>query len=517
MTQNNNLEDNKIPDNSETDNKKSSFGNNIPDNDHGLSEKFLSIKPENFNEYTYSKKSHFNLFQQNKFDLLFYGTEIGFEGYDIKTYQNLLLFSFITQNISEGSNILIIGSADDLIYNHFRYRYQCWRMADPSNLINDREIINNTSFIQNCNEELTTGIPSGYFDLIISASAFDGIPNDKKLFRNILDNIIYMMKPGGYSMHCFSAPIVEEEHFFYHDLLNFFNNNVTPLFYNVRRFLRFPVRTKVISDPDLHFTIEEFKRAKEFRYDDNLKTSSYNFLWRKNPVELSEFSDTKIKNFTEKTPAYIFHHLMKCGGTSLTIAFQDWFSLKLDHIKTDEITVDLNQYLNFKYNLENVISEDCIVSHFQSESYFLHQRYPEALGNRNKFSIFTFVREPLSIVTSLYYYARKGGSLQDISLIHSIKYSKENFLASLFPCDETNYKEILNRYFFIGIVEKMQESMDKLAKLLNKKRIIVPLSNTTEKDSQMKEITPEFIAEFKEKNKLDYLIYNYCIEKFNKL
>ena len=36
---------------------------------------------------------------------------------------------------------------------------------------------------------------------------------------------------------------------------------------------------------------------------------------------------------------------------------------------------------------------------------------------------------------------------------------------------ENNYKEILNRYFFIGITERMQESVNKLAEIFNKRKI----------------------------------------------
>jgi hypothetical protein len=63
----------------------------------------------------------------------------------------------------------------------------------------------------------------------------------------------------------------------------------------------------------------------------------------------------------------------------------------------------------------------------------------------------------------------------------------------------------------------MQESFDKLATILGKRKIKVPQYNTTEKDSQVSELTPEFIEEVKKLNELDYKIYNYSIERFDKL
>ncbi|MEO8211500.1 MAG: hypothetical protein ABI840_13150, partial [bacterium] len=101
----------------------------------------IPVIPGNFNSYSYSKKSHFKVYSENGYDKLFYGEEIGPEGFLIKTYQNLLVFSFIKQNISEGARILEIGNGDDYIQNHFQYLYDCWRIEDASNLAYDRETL----------------------------------------------------------------------------------------------------------------------------------------------------------------------------------------------------------------------------------------------------------------------------------------------------------------------------------------------------------------------------------------
>lgn len=479
-------------------------------------DKDLKITPDAFKEFIFSKKSHFKLFQGNKYDKLFYGQEIGETGFNIKTYQNLLLFSFITQNIPESSRILEIGNKDDYIINHFKQRYEIWRIEDANSLMNRNnaaEIVHKNALKDNLGN-YHDYLPLRHFDFIFSASGFDNFPDDMTLFKIVLDNINRMLKANSYSLHCFSAAITGNN-VQYHRLLNFFNNHSFSLYYPVISLSKLPRKEAVLDNEDLHFNFEIHEKSYIQNTDFGTKTVSYNFLWKKNPLELSKTSDSKVINYIKKHPAYVFHHLMKCGGTSLTKALQNWFNLKLDHIKTEDITIDLNQYLNYKFNIENINSEDCIVSHFQSEGYYLHERYPEVLSSDNNFRIFTFIRDPLSIVTSLYYYARKSGGFHNISLINSIEYSKKNFLASLFPCDESNYKEVLDRYFFIGIVEKMQESMDKLALLLEKKKINIPMVNTTEKDSQISELTPEFIKIFKEKNKLDYKIYNYCLEKLN--
>ncbi|MFZ1320185.1 MAG: hypothetical protein WAT71_01380 [Ignavibacteria bacterium] len=116
---------------------------------------------------------------------------------------------------------------------------------------------------------------------------------------------------------------------------------------------------------------------------------------------------------------------------------------------------------------------------------------------------------------SLYYYGRSNIK-KTTSLIDYINGHK-NILANFFPCDENNYKEVLDKYFFIGIVEKMQESFDKLADLTGKTRINLPMLNLSKKDDQAAELSPEFVKMFKEYNSLDYKIYDYCVEKFYKI
>ena len=204
---------------------------------------------------------------------------------------------------------------------------------------------------------------------------------------------------------------------------------------------------------------------------------------------------------------------MKCGGTSVVITLDKWFKVMFDHTEDPNgLYQDLNDYYRYKYNLENFHSDTCLVAHFQFDGFFLSQRYPEALKRPGEFKTFTFIRDPLQLVISLYYYGRKRihRSLENFIM------GEENFLAKRFPCNEENYKDVLDRYFFIGIVEKMQESFDRLADLTSKKRIKLPLVNKSVKDDQSSKLSEDFIKRFKENNKLDYLIYEYCMERFLK-
>lgn len=96
-------------------------------------------------------------------------------------------------------------------------------------------------------------------------------------------------------------------------------------------------------------------------------------------ILLPSISQTRPTDSLNERPAYVFHHIMKCGGTSVVRSLEKWFNLKYDYIEgADNCPVsNLNHYLDYKFNLENIYSDTCLVSHFQYNGFFLHQRYPE--------------------------------------------------------------------------------------------------------------------------------------------
>lgn len=212
----------------------------------------------------------------------------------------------------------------------------------------------------------------------------------------------------------------------------------------------------------------------------------------------------------KKNPAYIFHHIMKCGGSSVNKVLGKWFNMEYEVVNPGD---NINNYIKFRYNTERIFSDVCITGHFQGEGHFLHQRYPESLEKKNEFRVFTFLRDPLKFRISLYYYIRNSGGMNDTSLKDFTEVFPD-YISSLIPCNKDNYKEVLDRYFFIGIVEELQESMDILAGLINKKKISVPFENVSQKDEQLSDLNEEVVNSFIKSNELDYSIYRYCLEKY---
>ena len=210
----------------------------------------------------------------------------------------------------------------------------------------------------------------------------------------------------------------------------------------------------------------------------------------------------------DNTSVNIFHHIPKCGGTSVSVALNEWFTVIKEY--RSALT---NSYPD-KININRLNSSLCLCGHFETEGYYLHQRYPEVFRS-DKYRIFTFVREPLELRLSLYRYEKKYYPNETDSVENHLN-SQRNYLAKRFPATMENYKEIIDSYFFVGILEHGQPSLDLLAKLLNKEAITMPWINSTKtiKNADVKSLSGEFIERFKENNELDYLIYEYCIEKY---
>jgi len=194
---------------------------------------------------------------------------------------------------------------------------------------------------------------------------------------------------------------------------------------------------------------------------------------------------------------YVFNHIPKCGGHTIIHALKTW---------NKEIILDYSTRPIIKeFNPNQILCGHSIV-----------HKYP-TLFNKKNIHFFSFIRDPLSLNISLYFYFRNRGQYQHISLneyLFVVSLNVPNIIARHLKCNYSNYSQIINLYSFIGIIEYIQESFNLLCLLTDHKSLILPSLNESIKDKQ--EVAKEIADLFRQKNDLDYKIYLYCMKKFEK-
>lgn len=217
-----------------------------------------------------------------------------------------------------------------------------------------------------------------------------------------------------------------------------------------------------------------------------------------------------IKINKNKSGVYVFHHIPKCGGTSVYKSLASWFKVIKDY------RVGWSNIFFSKYTLSSFKSNLCLAGHFDTENNYLSERYPEIEQLPDVF-LFSFIREPLEQRISLYFFLKKNGlKLAIDNDLDTFLFLEENYFAKIFCCDESNYRDKLDRYNYIGVTEELEESFSILARLLNKPALKIGKKNVTRRPKSIN-VDENLKQEFYSKNSLDLLIYNYCKTKFNKL
>lgn len=214
-----------------------------------------------------------------------------------------------------------------------------------------------------------------------------------------------------------------------------------------------------------------------------------------------------VLKVNKKEPTFVFHHLPRCGGTSLRRSIMENKNVFSDY------RIGWGSIYPLKYPLAKLGKNDCLCGHFELDGYHLFERYPEIFCD-SRFRLFTFIRNPLDLAISNYFYRLKKNQEVESNIRDSLL-RNNNYLAKILNVDIENYKEIMDRYNYIGIVEHYQESLHGLSLFMDCDGLIFNKINGAEKNEQLDAIKQEDIDKFKLQNSLDYLIYEYAIYKFN--
>lgn len=222
-------------------------------------------------------------------------------------------------------------------------------------------------------------------------------------------------------------------------------------------------------------------------------------------------------------PAILFHHIPKCGGTSLVETLYRWFSILHDY---ESKFASREEFLSHPVSRTALSAELLLAGHWNEPGKYLRDRYPEFLEDPGLFR-FCFLRDPLEVRLSLYRYNRSRPDCNEPARrleLEEFLFARPNYLSKQFPCDEKNVDQCLARYQFIGLVEAFDSD---LAALLNaygaflrtrqrtrmSERMLCNLRNrppapvghvNRSRESGEPELVPALVEKFREVHALDY-------------
>lgn len=192
----------------------------------------------------------------------------------------------------------------------------------------------------------------------------------------------------------------------------------------------------------------------------------------------------------------VFQHIPKCAGTSVRKIFAKWFGEHLyahyfdNRTSTPPKKIDL---IEAQAKAEAQGGSVCVFGHFNADKGYGYGDYYPGIVQR-----LTIIRDPFEHHLSNYYFAKKkiaAGKYdlplarvlmeQDLSIDEYLT-SHHSYLGSFFPVgmNETNYRTMLREEFlFIGITDRLDESILSLSRILGKPRARVPRENVSTRDN----------------------------------
>ncbi len=247
-------------------------------------EKPQKISPKNFQDFTYSKRRHFE-------NLRTFGYYRGLhpDALDLKFYQDILAYTFIVENIPPGAKLLEVGGGNSRVIEALKSDYECWNLDKFEGEGNGPREVKNAKnyrlvfdYIGNFNREL----PDNYFDCVFSISTLEHLPEDEATFKNVCEDLNRVLKPGGFSLHCLDV-VIKKDSVWSRGILPYMFDNIQTLhqkipFEEMKQNADLYVMSKAAYD-------RGWRSLTKQSYEEFGKPVSYNILWQKQEWQKQEW------------------------------------------------------------------------------------------------------------------------------------------------------------------------------------------------------------------------------------
>ena len=153
---------------------------------------------------TYSKIKHMEAFLAAGLDKDVYGREIMLDYCDIKVYQNLMIYSFVKNNLKAGSRILEIGNTTSPVLNALSGSYECFLL--PLAEYATASAPAGITLVDSVAGKSENKLGDNEFDMIFSVSSLGQEKQGEfELYDTIYDDIKRLLNPGATAIMCMIA------------------------------------------------------------------------------------------------------------------------------------------------------------------------------------------------------------------------------------------------------------------------------------------------------------------------
>lgn len=190
-------------------------------------------------------------------------------------------------------------------------------------------------------------------------------------------------------------------------------------------------------------------------------------------------------------------HIPKCGGQSLRAVLNLWFQ-EAFYTHSD------NELQGTKAVAHSLPPGSVIHGHFSNSDVSVQRCYPQA----NQF--ISFIRNPFDIAVSNYFYLKEHSSNWKVrpNIPSSLAAYMEQAVTERFDLvfdflpqrtvGQRTYEFTRSTFLFVGLVEDYQASIDRLAEVLKKPRVNVPLINPSKRDEDVPNLRDAFRSVYEE-------------------